>query len=141
KPVPATQKPPPAPDPEDPKLAGHFSGRVNGPDGKPLSGARVFIVPFHSEKKEAGPVRATTDADGRFTFDAPDMTYTEFDGLPARREGLLIVTKDGYGPDWMHTWGHKTGYGFRTHWDPVKGAEVTLQLAKDDVPIKGRFLG
>jgi RNA polymerase sigma factor (sigma-70 family) len=139
-PVPGAQKPPPAPDPEDPKFAGHFSGRVNGPDGKPLGGARVFLVPYYGEKKEAGPVRATTDADGRFEFDAPDMTYTEFDGLPARREGFLFVTKDGHGPDWFHTWGHKTGYGFRTHWDPVKGAELNLHLAKDDVPIRGRFL-
>jgi RNA polymerase sigma factor (sigma-70 family) len=136
---PAAPNPPPAP-PEDPKSAGRFSGRVHGPDGKPLSGARVFIVPYHGTSKDAGPVRATTDADGGFAFDAPDMTYTEFDGLPARREGIIIVTKDGYGPDWMHTWGHKTGYGLRTHWDPVKGAEVSLHLAKDDVPIRGRLL-
>jgi hypothetical protein len=112
---------------------------VNGPDGKPLSGARVFVVPFYGEKKEAGPVRTTTDADGRFAFDAPDLTYTAFDGLPARREGLVIVTKDGFAADWFHTWGHDHR-GLYTHWDPVKGAEVNLHLAKDDVPIRGRFL-
>jgi RNA polymerase sigma factor (sigma-70 family) len=139
--APGPQKLPHASDPEDPKFAGRFSGRVNGPDAKPLAGAQVFIVPYHGESKGAGPVRATTDAEGRFTFEAPDMTYTEFDGLPARREGLLIATKDGLGPDWQHTWGHSTGLGFRTHYDPDKGDEVKLQLAKDDVPIRGRFLG
>jgi RNA polymerase sigma factor (sigma-70 family) len=130
----------PAPDPDDPKSAGRFSGRVNGPDGKPLGGARVYVVPFNGANKDAGPVRATTDADGRFAFDAPDMTYTEFDGLPARREAVVIATKDGYGPDLQRTWGHDHG-GLHTHWDPVKGAEVNLHLAKDDVPIHGRFLG
>jgi beta-lactamase regulating signal transducer with metallopeptidase domain len=136
----ATPKPPAASDPEDPKFAGHFHGRVNGPDGKPLSGARVFIVPAHGVNKGIGPVRARTDADGRFEFDAPDMTYTELDGLPARREGFLIATADGCAPDWLHTWGHRTGWGFRTHWDPVKGTQVDLHLAKDDVPIHGRLL-
>jgi beta-lactamase regulating signal transducer with metallopeptidase domain len=139
-PVPAAQKPQTAADPDDPQLAGHFSGRVHGPDGKPLSGAQVFIVPVYGANKEAGPVRARTDADGRFEFDAADMTYTEQDGLPARREGLLMAAKDGYAPDWLPTWGHRTGLGFRTHWDPIKGADVSLHLAKDDVPIHGRFL-
>lgn len=126
-------------DPDDPKSAGHFSGRVTGPDGKPLSGARVF-VPLNGANKEAGPVRAKTDADGRFEFDAADMTYTAVDGLPARRQGLVIVTADGYAPDWFPTWGHTTGSGLRTHWDPVKGDALNLQLAKDDVPIRGRLL-
>ncbi len=134
------QKPPSPGDPEDPKFAGHYSGRVNGPDGKPLSGARVFIVSAYSANKGAGPVRTKTDADGRFEFDASDMTYTELDGLPARRGGYLIVTADGYAPDWFPAWGHRTGLGLRTHWDPVKGANLNLQLAKDDVPIRGRFL-
>jgi hypothetical protein len=135
----AAPQAPPVPDPIDPKFAGHFSGRVNGPDGKPLSGARVFVVPFYGEKKDSGPVRTTTDADGRFAFDAPDLTYTAFDGLPARREGLVIVAKDGFAADWFHTWGHDHR-GLYSHWDPVKGAEVNLHLAKDDVPIRGRFL-
>jgi RNA polymerase sigma factor (sigma-70 family) len=120
--------------------AGHFNGKVIGPDRKPLSGARVFIVPFHGDNKEAGPVRARTDAAGRFAFDAADMTYTALDNLPARREGLVIATADGYAPDWFHSWGHATGSGLRTHWDPVKGATLDLQLAKDDVPIRGRIV-
>jgi beta-lactamase regulating signal transducer with metallopeptidase domain len=134
-----TQAPQPARGPGGLPFAGHFSGRVAGPDGKPLSGARVFLVPARGAGKGAGPVRAKTGADGRFAFDAPDMTYTEVDGLPARREGLLMVTAEGYAPDWFHTWGQDHS-GLHTHWDPVKGAAVNLQLAKDDVPIHGRFL-
>ncbi len=84
-------------------------------------------------------MRTQTDADGRFAFDAPDMTYAELDSLPARRQGLLIAAADGFGPDWMVTWGANHG-SFRSHWDPVKGADLALELAKDDVEIHGRFL-
>jgi beta-lactamase regulating signal transducer with metallopeptidase domain len=137
--APPIDKPRTAEDPEDLKFAGHFNGRVNGPDGKPLSGARVFIVRANGANKEAGPVRAKTNAAGRFEFDAPDMTYLGLDGRPARREGLVIVTADGYAPDWVDTWGqeHK---GIQEDWDPVKGAALALQLANDDVPIHGRLL-
>jgi RNA polymerase sigma factor (sigma-70 family) len=139
-PAPATEKPPPAPDPDDPKSVGRFRGRVNGPDGKPLGGARVFVVGYYDAPGTLGPVRATTDADGRFEFDAPDLTFTSrLDGLPCRREGLLVATKDGYAPDWFHSWGHDHR-GLHTHWDPVKGAEINLHLAKDDVPIRAQLL-
>jgi beta-lactamase regulating signal transducer with metallopeptidase domain len=132
---------------EDPAKAGHFNGQVRGPDGKPLKGARVYILPvavypgsIKVDSNGIGPVRAETGADGHFEFDAPDMTYSEFDGLPARREGLLIVTADGYAPDWMHTWGQMTGFTLLEDWMPVKGTPLDMHVAKDDVPIHGRFL-
>jgi len=137
--APPAQKPATVPDPDDPQLAGRYTGRVLDPDGKPLSGARLFIAPDNPAVNEAGPVRAMSDAGGRFEFDAPDMTYTELDGLPARRQGLLIAAFNGYAPDWFVTWGQNRG-SFRSHWDPVKGADLTLQLARDDVPIHGLFL-
>jgi hypothetical protein len=134
-----SQKPGNPADANDPRLAGHFSGRVLGPDGKPLAGARIYIGRDEPKLKEIGPVRAQTDADGRFAFDAPDMTYTELDSLPARRQGVLVATADGYAPDWKVTWGANHG-SFRSHWDPVEGADLALELARDDVVIHGRFL-
>ena len=131
---------PPDQDPDDPDRAGHFAGRVLDPDGMPMEGARVMIAPNDRTLTEIGPVRDVTDADGRFAFDALDMTYTDLDGLPSRREGLLVATADGYAPDWMVTWGRNRS-SFRTHWDPIKGAELTLQLAHDDATLHGRFLG
>lgn len=125
-------------DPDDPKFAGHFSGRVTGPDDQPVGGARVYIVPMDNGVSQVGPVRATA-ANGRFDFDAPDMTYLDDDGLPARRAGLIVATADGYAPDWIATWGRPRS-GFQSHSDPIKGAELNLRLANDDVPIQGRFL-
>jgi hypothetical protein len=129
-----------APDADNPMLAGRFIGRVNGPDGKPFSGARVYLVRDKSTINERGPVRAKTDPHGRFEFDAPDMTFTEIDSLPARRPGVLIATAAGLAPDWMETWG-RTGSNVRSHWDLDKDAHLDLQLAKDDVVLHGRFLG
>jgi hypothetical protein len=40
----------------------------------------------------------------------------------------------------VQTWG-QTGSSIVSHLDPVKAAEWTLTLARDDVPIRGRLLG
>jgi beta-lactamase regulating signal transducer with metallopeptidase domain len=120
------------------KLAGHFNGRVNGPDGKPLRGARVFLVPAQGASKEAGKVRATTGADGRFSFDAPDMTFTNYDGLPGRRKGFLSATAEGLGVDGMPTWGQEPGP--QTQYEPIREETLNLQVVRDDVPLHGRFL-
>jgi hypothetical protein len=126
-------------DEDDPKLAGHFAGRVIGPDGRPIAGARLFVVATEPVPTSSGPVRAWSDALGSFEFDAPDMTFAEIDGLPSRRQGLLIATADHLEPDWVVTWG-QTRTTIRSHFDPVKGAEITLRLARGDVPIHGRLL-
>ena len=132
-------KPSAIPNPDDPKLAGHYEGKVIGPDGQPLAGANVFVAPNNADVATAGPLRATSGADGRFTFDAPDMTFNSLDGLPARRQGRLIAIAEGYAPDSVVTWG-ETGSSFRSHMDPVRGADLTLKLVRDDVPIQGRIL-
>ena len=82
-----------------------FSGASSGLTADRWPGARLFVVPVDPVPARSGPLRASSDADGRFDFDAPDMTYTEIDGLPARRQGMLIATADGYMPDWVATWG------------------------------------
>lgn len=121
-------------DPDDPQLAGRFSGRVTGPDGQPLAGAQIFVVPFDGSDGKPS-VRAQTGADGRFEFDAPDMTETDLDGLPAPRHSIVIATADGYGPDWTQRWGRN-----RSTRRPVKGIDLEFQLVADDVPIHGRFV-
>ena len=83
-------------------------------------------------------IRAETGADGRFEFDAPDMTTTAFDGLPTRRPCIVIAACRGYAPDWIEVWGRCLRYGWIQM--PVKGTGLELRLAKDDVPIQGRVL-
>ena len=129
-----------APDPDDPKLAGHFVGRVIGPEGQPVAEAKVFITQNEASPRQTGPVRASTSADGRFEFDAADLTYSGIDGLPTRRKGLLIATADGYYPGWVATWGEPRGVHVPSRSDPKKGGDVIVRLTRSDVPIHGRLL-
>ncbi len=126
-------------DPDDPATADLFAGRVVDIEGKPLAGVKIYLVPQSASSKDPGEVRAVTADDGRYRFSAKDMTFNALDGLPACRPGLLIADAEGYGPDWVRTWG-QTGSSFRSHTDPVKGADLTLTLPRDDVPIRGRLL-
>jgi hypothetical protein len=134
-------------DPDNPDLAGHFSGVVLGPDGKPFTGAKVYVVPISKDLRGqmvsadelgAATVRTTTGVDGRFDIHAPDVTLTDLDGLPTNRLCLVLATAQGYGPDWVHVRG-RTRSNSIVH--PNSGTNLKLQLAADDVPLQGRILG
>lgn len=133
-------------DSDDPEFAGRFRGRVTDQDGNPLRGARIVIVAIDSKFNtlptaigDAPRVRAVTDDDGRFAFDAPDMTYLAVDGLRARRAGLISATADGYGPDWIFVKDRSRSFG-RTPAERIKRNHFAFNLAKDDVPIRARLL-
>jgi hypothetical protein len=138
-PAPASPRDAAGSDPDDPKRAGTFAGRVLGPDGKPVAGARIFVMPDDAKIRAIGPVRAVTGADGRFSLDAPDMTFRALDGLPVRRQGLLFATHERYAPDWMTTWGHHP-QAWRMAHASAKQAECILRLARNDVTIHGTLL-
>src|SRR5262249_11362049 len=105
-------------DPESNDKAVTVSGRVLDPDGKPFAGAKVYLWTRTSRKLAALPVRATTAEDGRFSF---TVTATE------REQGKVVATAGGNGPDWAEL-------------EPESKEEMTLRLAKDDVPVGGRII-
>ncbi len=124
---------------DDPHLAEKFSGQVVGPEGQPIGGARVYLAPNSEKPVGLHEVRAVTDADGRFEFGAPDMVEVDHDGLPARRAGCLSAVADGYGLDFLYTWSRQEALSQATRGrEPQTSFE--LRLAKDDAPIRGRFL-
>lgn len=144
--TPPTQLRPAISSSDDEQADGHFSGRVTGPDGKPVRGARIFILPLSNaldgeltpqSRADGLKIRAETDADGHFEFDAPDMVIPDLDGLGRLRWCVVTATADGYGPDWREITGRTRSTRIRT---PVNATDVALQLATDDVPIQGRFL-
>ncbi len=117
---------PSAPTPQSPparsarKEAGiEIKGRVLGPDGKPLTGAKVYVSNYTSKDKSDPKVRAETDADGRFHFTA---NPEEVD-----RNEMVAAVAPGYGPDWIAL-------------KKAEAGEMTLRLVKDDVPLEGRIL-
>lgn len=143
----ATAETTPQPDPDNPDLAGRFSGQVLGPGGKPFRGAQVYVVPISKDLSgqmvpadEIGPttVRATTGADGRFDIHASDVTLIDLDGLPTNRLCLVLATAEGYGPDWAQVRGRTRSSTIR---HPTRATDLKLQLVADDVPVSGRILG
>lgn len=134
----------PTVDKEDPTLQ---RGIVYGPDGRPLSGAKIYaassIELFEIRSANAvtsadlGDVRAETDGLGRFEFHTPDLTWSPAPGKQKRWEALLVATHDGLAPGWTKTWGEDRG--LRSHWHPhiSKKVEIHLGLPR---PLTGRFI-
>jgi hypothetical protein len=71
-----------------------LSGRILGPDGKPLAGATVA----------AGAVRAVTDADGRFMLTANERAYRVSYGGRAAQGFISNPRRDTEGT-WSATFG------------------------------------
>src|SRR5579884_37103 len=97
-----------------------IKGRVLDPDGKPLSGAKVYLSTYNGKDKNDPKIRAVTDADGRFVFSA---SRAEVD-----RGEMVVAEAARYGQDWVSLK------------EARDGKELTLRLVKDDVPIRGRVL-
>lgn len=151
---------------DDPSLADQVRGQVVNEEGDPVPGAEIFVVAKHPNKrqvdatgaanhslygipdsvqlrplKSVGPVRATTDSDGRFEFTAPDITYVRPDGLPARESIVVFAAADEYGVDWERVNRRKSFYRYVESMDAVDQAlNLTFTLPKADVPIQGRVL-
>jgi RNA polymerase sigma factor (sigma-70 family) len=133
-PAPKEEARSPAPKDDDATDAVTFGGRVLDPDGKPFVGAQLYLLDY---ARKAGPrpglafkVQATSASEGRFRFKVAEADVT----LPT-----------GYVDDpWNHVFvvAMAEGYGFA--FKPVgkrqAAADMTLQLAKDDVPIMGRVV-
>jgi RNA polymerase sigma factor (sigma-70 family) len=96
------------------------TGQVLGADGKPCVSARVFLWTNAVKKPADMPPLAATGADGRFR-----LTIARAD---LERDAKIVAKAPDHGPDWVEA--------ARL----AKGGEVTLRLAKDDVPISGRVI-
>jgi RNA polymerase sigma factor (sigma-70 family) len=100
--------------------AAEVTGVVLGADGKPCAGAQLFLWTSAVKNKADMPMLATTGADGRFRL---AVARADRD-----RDAKIVARAKGLGPDWAEV----------ARID--KGGDVTLHLAKDDVPINGRII-
>ena len=102
---------------------GRAAGRLAGGRGEAL----CLRVPTHRPARAAPPApegRATADAEGRFTVEAPAPGRPTH--VPGARPPTVVATLDGYGPAAAER--------------PATDGSLTLRLAADDVPIEGRIL-
>jgi RNA polymerase sigma factor (sigma-70 family) len=100
-----------------------YSGRVLSPEGRPVTGAKLYLTlwwGYHFEPFTS-PESATTGPDGRFAFTAPKAKYHD-------QATILSAAAPNYGLGWVRM--HKND----------KRTDLTLQLVPDDVPVTGQIL-
>jgi RNA polymerase sigma factor (sigma-70 family) len=100
-----------------------YSGRVLGPDGRPVGGAKLYLTLSWSYLKRPAPaaLQATTGPDGRFQFTVPRARY-------GQSMTSVVATAPGCGPAWVEV-----------RADEPKD-KLELRLVKDDVPLTGRVV-
>jgi RNA polymerase sigma factor (sigma-70 family) len=111
------------PAPADNKDTLAYSGRVLGPDGKPVAGAKLYLTHPGGYDRKASPTpeSATTGADGRFEF---TVSRHKFDGWST----VVAATAANYGVAWVQIRPSN------------KTDNLTLQLVDDGVPITGQIV-
>jgi RNA polymerase sigma factor (sigma-70 family) len=106
------------------------AGQVVDPEGKPVAGAKVYLL-YYTPKALPVPVRDTTNRDGRFRFEvAKGSLDRSYSALPWAGATVVAVA-DGYGLGGLSKFAGPLGDA---------PTDLTLGMAKDDVPITGRCL-
>jgi RNA polymerase sigma factor (sigma-70 family) len=100
-----------------------YGGRVLGPDGRPVAGAKLYLTPAWGYLHEpySSTESGTTGADGRFAFTVPKAKYHDHAivvAAAAANHGVAWVTVPAGG----------------------KRDDLTLRLVEDDVPITGQIV-
>src|SRR5262249_25073786 len=117
---PAAQGKPPAARDKD-SLA--YSGRVLGPDGRPVAGAKLYLTVAmgYLRRPALSPECATTGPDGRFRFTVPKAQFGD-------RYTVVTATAANHGPGWVQI--------------PARGKrdDLALRLVADDMPITGQIV-
>ena len=127
-------------------------GRVLDPDGKPFAGAKVLAISHtffaaHVDKFVKQVDETTTSEDGEFAVSLPNEPQFVFGHNEATLQlGYeVIASAKGYALDWQTLTRESDGsFSLRVGWDwktmPRDDVRLSLQLAKDPLPIEGRVL-
>jgi RNA polymerase sigma factor (sigma-70 family) len=114
--------------PADPQETVTYRGRVLDAEGRPFSGAALYLNTHEFQNPYHSPVRATSGPDGRFQFAVRKSDFDTFYwDAPWRGTRAPVLAR-------------AAGYAFGLANYGNDADELTLQLARDDVPISGRII-
>ncbi len=119
----------PAPDPTTDNAI-VFRGRVVDPDGRPFAGASLYLSVFHlsgHDRNATQPVRGRSGPDGQFRFAVPIEEFGEPE-MEVHRGVRVLAMADGYAT------------GASDSLEPDADHELTVRLARDDVPVAGTLV-
>jgi RNA polymerase sigma factor (sigma-70 family) len=108
----------------DAKEAITYGGRVLGPEGRPVAGAKLYLTMAvgYLKRPAPSPVYATSGGpDGRFRFQVPKAKFGD-------TFTVVAATAAKFGPDWV------------TVPPGGKTRGLTLRLVKEDMPITGQIV-
>jgi RNA polymerase sigma factor (sigma-70 family) len=113
----------PVPKPPADKDAIAYGGRVLGPDGRPVAGARLYLTRaiVYSNRSASSPEYARTGPDGRFRFTASKAQFGDW-------FTCVGATAANHGVGWVEV--SSTG----------KRDGLTLRLVADDQPVTGEIV-
>jgi RNA polymerase sigma factor (sigma-70 family) len=100
-----------------------YSGRVLGPDGRPVAGAKLYLTRAHHYlwRPSPAPEAATTGPDGSFRFTVAKANHPTLGAV-------VTAAAVGHVAGWVEVQGDARRY------------ELTIQLPADDVPITGEIV-
>ncbi len=100
-----------------------YSGRVLGPDGRPVPGAKLHMTLawLSLHHRSPSPEYATTGPDGRFAFTVPKARF-------GNQATVVAAAAANHGVGWVEV--------------PADGKrnDLTIRLVEDDVPITGQVV-
>jgi hypothetical protein len=121
-----------APEVEEDSDLVHIRGRVMDPDGKPVAGAAILVLPYSVVGVEkAEPLgRWESGRDGRFgiTFRKSQIHPPVMNAATPWKGVRIATAVPGYGPAWVSAG------------EVNPNTEATLRLVRDDVPLRGRVV-
>src|SRR5262249_3080654 len=71
-----------------------YGGRVLDPDGKPVAGAKLYLL-YHTPKELPAPVRATSDKDGCFRFTVAKADFDASGSAQPWQAAMVVAMADG----------------------------------------------
>jgi RNA polymerase sigma factor (sigma-70 family) len=130
KPLAAAEKTakPQAPAAKETPDAVEFSGRVLDPDGKPFSGAKLHLIANSLDNARSLHVQTTGGLDGGFRIEVPAAKSRFYADEASWSRTCIVASAEGFGP----------AVGLPGAF--ASTADLTLRLAKDDVPVNGRVV-